>query len=420
LLALEADALGFQSEHRRVLLMSEGMVAGAGKDTGAPAGSIPREDGLEMMTVSSGDTIEVDFSLPSKREVRVWCAGLPSDLCNDMSIMCTHPLSPVGDGCKRDRVSGETVCDCSEQSGAVAIRGGGKSTLVQVDEPEAWLDFRDGGSLVGRVVANGADVSQCDVVVLRIPSGLEDLSRGLVAAHKSECDVEGRFEVTGLVDGDWEVIVEVFLDDTGTLRRLLEPTRVRPRQATDVGEIEMLAGGGIEGRAVDGLTGETVDDAPILAVKRGDRNARSTPFFAEIDRNGNFTFDGLPPGEWELCYFLTPHVRTYVTVEDGAITDGVTVETSEATALETNGFSLAVDDGDLMVRAVESDSPASDAGLLEGDRIEGVLVAGLDIGSYLGDRADRVMQMVLGHWDGPGVTLVVERDGDTFELPLDW
>ena len=210
------------------------------------------------------------------------------------------------------------------------------------------------------------------------------------------------------------------LDDLGTVQRVLEPTRVRARQTVDIGEVEVTAGGGIEGRAIDGLTGEPAAGAPILAIKRGVENARSTPFFAEIDRQGNFSFEGLPPGEWELCYFLTPHVRTYVTVEDGAITDGVTVETSDATALETNGFSLGVEDGALTVQAVEPDSPASDAGLLEGDHIDGVLIAGLDIGSYLGDRADQVMQIVLGHWDGPGVTLLVERDGESVEVPLDW
>ena len=69
---------------------------------------------------------------------------------------------------------------------------------------------------------------------------------------------------------------------------------------------------------------------------------------------------------------------------------------------------------------VEPDSPAADAGLEVGDRVEGLLLGGLDIGSYLGNRADTMLQMVLGHWDGPGVTLLVEREGETYEVPLDW
>ena len=346
---------------------------------------------------------------------------MPEDLCNNMPVYCTHPLVPLGEICEQDKRTGQTVCDCSELEGAVAIRGGGKSTLVQVDEDEAWLDFRDGGTLRGRVVASGATVSQCDAVALRIPSGLEDLPRGFIAGHKVECDAEGKFEIAGLVDGDWEVIVDAPVDDVGTAQRVLEPSRVRPRQTVDLGDIELLAGGGIEGRVVDGLTGALpAEQAPILAIKRGAGKARSTPFFAEVDADGNFSFEGLPPGEWELSLFLSPHVKTYVTVEDGAITDGVVVESSDATALETNGFSLAADEDGLVVRAVEPESPAAEAGLMEGDRVDGLLLAGMDIGGVLGEHADRVMQLVLGHWDGPGVTLLVDREGELVEVPLDW
>ena len=55
-----------------------------------------------------------------------------------------------------------------------------------------------------------------------------------------------------------------------------------------------------------------------------------------------------------------------------------------------------------------------------GGRAAGALVAGLDLGSHLGEHADQFMQLVLGHWDGPGITLVVEREGELHEVELDW
>jgi len=420
-LSLSADALGYGRVYQRRWLVREGAdLEPLEKDGVATVGYRDHLD-AEPIEVAAGDRIEVDFELYDYREVRVWCAGLPDDLCNDMLVQCTHPLVPLGESCSTDDRTGETICDCEDQDGAVAIRGAGKSTLVQPGEDEAWLDFRDGGVIIGRVMVGGVPARQCEVATVRVPNGLEDLPRGVIAAQKAECDTDGRFEIQGLVDGDWELVVQTYTADMGEgLMRVVEPSRVRPRKTTDIGEVEMLAGGGIEGHVYDGVTGLPANDAPVLAIKRGQGNARSTPFVADINGDGSFVFEGLPPGEWELCYFLTPHVKTYVTVDDGAITDGVEVETSDATALETNGFSLGVEDGSLAVVDVEPGSLAEEAGLQTGDYVDGVLVGGLDIGSHLGEHADKFMQLVLGHWDGPGITLVVERDGEELEVELDW
>jgi len=414
LLAVEADALGYHSVNEMVRVKPEG-TAVADNDEGGRKRSIPHE----FTEVKPGDRLEVDLTLSAASEVQVWCAGLPGDLCNDMLVHCTHPLVPMGETCSQDSRTGETVCLCPDE-GRVAVRGGGKATLVEPGETEAWLDFRDAGSITGDILADGKPADDCDVIALRVPNGLEDLPRGFIAAHKTRCDDEGHFELTGLVDGDWELVVEATVPDMGHRQRTLAPSRVRPRRNTDVGDIEMLGGGGIEGRVVNGLTQAPETNGAILAIRRGRGHERSTPSFADTDGQGNFTMEGLPPGEWELCHVLSPHVRTYVTVEDGAITDDVLVETSDATALETNGFSLGKEGGRLVVLDVEPGGPAEAAGLTPGDEVTGLLIAGLDLGSKLGDDADKLLQLVLGHWDGPGITLLVERDGQEQEVELDW
>lgn len=412
LLQVSADAFGYAKKRgkRQALQLGE-------SSEPLPTGE---EEEEEVHELEQGDQLEVDLVLLPTREVRVWCAGLPDDQCNDMLVQCTHPLVPMGEPCDWNRRSGETICDCDDQSGAVAIRGAGRSTLVEPDETEAWLDFRDGGVLTGRVMVDGAPVRRCEAVVVRVPDGLEDLSRGIIAAQKDDCDAEGRFTVRGLIEGDWELVVESKVDGMGDVQRILDPLRVRRKQTTDAGDIDLFSGGGIEGVLIDPITGRVPQEAPIMGLKRGSGAGRSTPVFAEVDRDGTFALQGLSPGEWELCYFFTPHVKTFVTVEEGAITDGVVVESSEATALDTNGFSLAVEEGELVVQEVDEGSPAHTAGLLPGDRVEGVLVAGLDIGSHLGEHAETFMQLVLGHWDGPGVTLLLDRDGEALELELDW
>ena len=409
-LLLEADALGFYSEVKQVTVQASGQPA-----TTSPSMAVDHA----FTDIMPGDQLRIDFTLMPRSEVRVWCAGLPDDRCNDMLVQCTHPLVPVGEPCSRDNRTGDTICECPDD-GRVAIRGGGKATLVEAGETEAWLDFRDAGSISGTVTADGQPVAACEVAVVRVPNGLEDLPRGVIAAQKGVCDDQGHFQITGLVDGDWEVLVDASAADMGPRHRVLPPSRVRPRTNTDVGKIEMLDGGDIEGQLVDGIPGEPVSNGAVIAVRPGQGQERSTPAFGDVGFDGNFTIEGLPPGEWELCHVLSPHLITTVTVEDGAITDGVVVETSDATALDTNGFSMRRENEQLTVDEVEPGSPAEQAGLMPGDAVTGILIAGLDLSSQAGENADQFMNLVLGHWDGPGITLVIDRDGEAHEVELDW
>jgi predicted metalloprotease with PDZ domain len=110
-----------------------------------------------------------------------------------------------------------------------------------------------------------------------------------------------------------------------------------------------------------------------------------------------------------------------VTVTEGVVTRGIRITTSDATALDENGFALTTEGGALVVQDVTPGSPAADAGLEPGEEVVGVLLGGFDLSSAMGEDGAEFARAVLGHWDGPGVTLVVRgADGGEEEVPLEW
>jgi hypothetical protein len=385
------------------------------------------EDAYENWPLTEGGDLVDDFEIQLRPEhqVRVHCAGRPDDSCKDMHLLCTEPLLPFGQSCN-DRKD-VTICSCP--AGEVAIRGGSRSVLVAEDETEAWLDFTDTGRITGVVTLDGEPTERCSAHAIRIPNGLEDLPRGLVSATRTQCDAEGRFSFEGVPAGDWEVLISLWAGGEEHRMNTL-PQRVRARRTTDLGVLDLRDGGGIEGLLVDGLTGEPMRFEPVLALRMAEGKERTTPMGADSDGDGVFHLKGLPPGRWRLAHPLSPHEYTEVIVEDGAITDGIEVRTSDATALDHNGFDLAHLEDELLVEDVEEGSPADRAGLLPGDRITGIQIAGFDLSGLPGGVPAEATRAVLAHYDGPGVTLIVDRPGagagDTgmiggpIEVPLEW
>ena len=397
------------------------LVVGGQYEAWVPPGLVFLEataPGFKISPVNFGEEqipdgeLEHDFHLTSSDLVTVFCAGMPDDACTEMLMTCSHPLLPMGEQCHRQ--VGQMMCECPD--GEVAIRGGGRSVLIGPDDTEAWLDFRDTGSISGRVVASGTPVTGCHVSLMRVPRGLEDISRGLVVAQKANCTLDGTFTLPGLVSGDWELIIQLYDEEASS--RVLTPRHLAVGEHADVGDVEMWAGGGIEGVFIDGLTGEPAR-GEILALRQAGPEERTTPMISEPDGQGGFTIDGLPPGTWRLFSPLSPHESVLVEVEDGAITDGVVVRTSDATALAVNGFELTSQDGALVVDVVREGSPAHDAGLREGDVIVGIEMAGVDLSGIVGE-GDDLVRFILGSWDGPGITLIVEHEGEPLVLPLVW
>ncbi len=353
---------------------------------------------------------EILVALPIDRVVRVHCQGMPGDSCEGVGpILCTEPLLPLGADCND---APTVTCICP--SGVAAVRGGGSTARVEIGENEVWLDLSYGGAITGRMVEDGEPRS-CQALAIRLPERLEDLPRGGLLGREQRCDADGRFTLSGLVPGDWHV--ELRQGDGRVVRT--PPVRVRATPV-DIGDIETWSGGGIEGVVLDGLTGDPIPHASVVAMRAVAATERSTPAFGDSDGDGRFSFEGLPPGTWEIFVMPSPFQRVAVGVEEGAITDGVEVRTAEATLLEDNGVELGMDaEGALVVETLDPEGPASRNGLRAGDRVVGVSVMGLDSTTLPPELSETLAAGLLGHWGGPGVDLVIDRDGVLMDVELE-
>jgi hypothetical protein len=348
-----------------------------------------------------------DIVMEPARELTVWCAGMPDDSCAGISpIFCTHPALPTGTECTPTD-DHEVRCRCP--AGRAAVRGGGTNTRVEPGDTEAWLDLRDRGGITGRVVQDGAPVS-CRVRGTRMPAGLEDIPGGLAAGTVGLCDGEGRYTMVGMKAGDWMVSVEV----AGEVRNL-DPLGV-DGELVDAGTLELSSGHTITGVVLDGATGEGRPGVTVVALDESGTVPRVG--HAVSGSEGRFTVTGLQDGNYEVFLANRPFERTPVAVPMEG--DPLELETGSAPLLERNGFSLATAaEGELVVDSVEADSAAAANGLEEGDIVLGVTIGGVDVGETVPGLAADVTDFVLDRWGGPGAGLVVERDGERVEVPLE-
>jgi hypothetical protein len=368
-------------------------------------------DGKERLRFdpNTAKDVTVDLALKRARTVTVWCAGLPDDSCSPvLGLTCTYPVFPFGEPCRGD----PTVCTCPE--GRVAIRGGGTSVEVLPDETEAWLDLRSGGRIVGAVTENDAPAA-CDVVGIRLPFGIPDLKNGIVAASTGKCTSEGSFKLSGLAPGKWRVEVR-----HGDLARSLYAVVTAGETETDVGLVDLGGGGFIEGVVIDALTEKGTPGEAVSVMRQGAPEDAPDFHIAISASQGRFRVRGLDDGRYDVFLSTRPFTRVSATVEDGQCDQEVRLQTGEADLLANNGFALESDPmGDLVVSRVEADGSAASNGLKAGDRVDGILLGGIDPGSLLPGLEDEITDLVLDHWSSGGVTLVVARDGASVEVPLE-
>jgi protocatechuate 3,4-dioxygenase beta subunit len=354
---------------------------------------------------------ELDLVMEPAREVEVYCAGLPNDSCETViPIMCTHPWLPLGPACE----SGEaTVCECPNGQGAV--RGGGQSVGVSPSDEVVWLDFRIGGGIEGRVTQSGVP-APCTAIATYIPQSIGDMTKGLAIIRVAECDPDGNFSIIGLNEGAWMVDLRAGQDMSGSSRQL--PFIQVVDAIVDVGEIDFDGGGRITGVVVDGLTGQGKPGEAVVAVDSTPENPALPRTATSISTSeGQFILMGLDDGDYDVFVGTSPFQKVQVSVVDGANPGELVLESRGADLLDEQGFHLITDEaGDLVVDTLTDGGLAQEAGLESGDRVDGVILFGMDLEEQFPDY--NLSETVLGSYDGPGVSLKVDRDGQEVVIDL--
>lgn len=359
---------------------------------------------IQELSLAGSATIDVQLSRP--HTVRVHCLGMPDDSCADIEPMfCTRPMLMLGKECRG------TPRDCECPGGVVAIRGGGQVVRVEADAHEAWLDFRDDATLMGLVMGGDVPCRGCDVLLVKASKGLvEDLGKGLLLGREFNCDEDGYFEAYGLAPGTWRLMV----GERSQQLLHIPFIELQAGELRDLGELQIDQGGSIEGVVVDGLTGERRGGAPVAATPAEEDWLSIPASFAEGGHDGVFEIHGLPEGDYRVFSPLSPLSSERVRVRTGQVST-VTVTLGEDALPKEQGFTLKTGGaGELLVSGLEDDSEAAQAGLREGDVLDGVRLFGVDLRTV----SPKASRAVLSRYSGPGVVLLVERDGRSVELDL--
>ena len=349
----------------------------------------------------SGDQV-VDVELERFQAVEVYCAGLPDDQCvGVVPIRCDQGLVPAGRTCW-DAGGGVTECRCPLQD--AVVRSPETHVIVGPDDSRVWLDYRDKGSIVG-VVSGCPSPGECFIMSGQLAVG----KTGTPPARGTLLGPEGTFGLHGLDAGTWGVAVGW----SGGVLDLPDVTLDEGEQV-DLGVIDIGGSGGVKGLVVDGLTGEPRPWESVV-VRSADHDSAVNPLgsVAVSMADGTFELTGLPSGDYEVFLLRRPLERIDISI-GGALED-VVLETAEANVLDEQGFGV---DDELVVTGIDEGGWAEEAGLLEGDRIVGVTLMGIDSTLLDPKYSEQAAQTVLRHYSG-NLDLVVERDGQLYDVGLD-
>ena len=345
----------------------------------------------ELVFVPEGALeVEHDIVVEPAHVVEVFCAGLPNDSCGDLPlVMCTSPRAPVGSYCWE--MGGSVSCRCP--LGEAAVRGGGTSVLIGPEDEVAWLDLRAPGAVTGRVLVDG-EPGPCSV------QGTEGIGIGAggLSVRLESCDEQGEFRLDNLEEGIWRFRVQA-----EGAERTLGPLDIEGE--VDLGDIEVFGGSEILGVVIDEVEGRPVEGVAVAAVAYEGEEAGGVGS-ARTDEEGEFVLRGLPPGRYQVFLAASPLERVEVELEDQAEVELVQPTPADI-AMEPG------EDGRLVVTALGEEAPE---GFEEGDVLVEVSLFGVDPAELMPGVGEQLSRTLLGATGFPGVSVVVEREGEELEL----
>jgi hypothetical protein len=170
--------------------------------------------------------------------------------------------------------------------------------------------------IAGRIVVKDGQSRLPDNLRIATPSRdtfppllVSDLSRGAIAVSRS-----GEFAVRNLIDGGrYSLLLQglppaAYISDIRLgSRSILSDSSFIASLTEEFFEIQISMAGGIVRGGVRDATGKTVDAASVVAVP--DFARRKNPAFFKrttTDSRGQFTIQGLAPGEYQLFAWSVP------------------------------------------------------------------------------------------------------------------
>lgn len=284
---------------------------------------------------------------------------------------------------------------------------------AEAGSDEVEIVLAAGGALHGRVVDDeGRPVPAFRIRVRRADAGLYQRTVGGLSRY----DAEGRFELSGLPEGNLEVVA------TSRGYPPSEPVTFTADEGTQEIVLRLQRGGRVEG-VVRGTGGEPVAGAVIVIAGRRGRVAGVEPDLSRAltASDGSFALDGIGSAPTSIRVEADgyhPRLLSGTTVAAGGTrrleVQLTELEEGEEPELEFVGIGVNVmaRDQRLIVRRIFSGGGAEEAGLARGDeivRVDGVPVAGL--------RMDGALERIRGR-EGTSVVLRIQRGEESFDVQI--
>ena len=272
---------------------------------------------------------------------------------------------------------------------------------------ETILEMIPGGTIQGFVLDQNRRPVRRYSVSVAFAEFARDHRHGVNQLPSQHVDVPtGRFELGPLPSGRFRLVVQA----EGYAPTTTEPFTVQPDRRTGPVSITLQRGGTLEGTVVDIETGEPI---PGARIQHTTRMTDGSHLQTSTDSDGNFLLEELPPGPQAFTLFhrdyITHQFSNITIADDGNVSYEFTLEPvvdgRRGMTFAGIGAALANRGDGVEVTGLTTDSAATRAGLMQGDRI--TAVDGLSTTEMT---LDQVIAQIRGE-EGVPVVLDITRPG---------